>query len=1023
MVWQAKRKWSWRRQSALWNSMITLAAWRWRTQRFLLLVTGVGIAISVALIASLPLFSSVLSTAGLRGVLRAQPDSSQIISGVTLQGISSEQVASASAQVNHVIKRDMGQYLAGTPQTTLITGNWYLNHGGFTMDFYGVPIQTAQAHLQLLQGHLPAESSSSSSDIDIMLTRTAAFYMGGVDVGATIPLAVLLFTKPATNTIGAPGGPVPYVNVIKAHVAGIFQTKPGDAYWNGYTLEASPPVARLPPPPFLALTSQSALLKMLDTISQQQKAAGIFFSDRSLNFVYLSYTLNTSAITGGKLDDLISHLGNLQQDVYRAFIPGTVQGGEESNIAAVDLFGSMLHGLDTDSTLEKFRGQEQIIQTPMLILTAEITGLILFFVSTMMGALVEREQTSIAIMRSRGSSRLQICGSLLIQGLVICLLAGFAGSLLAVGLVSLVVPHFLTPATGDAFNALILDPGLVLRSLGLYTLVASAAAFFTLLLTIYLAVNSNILTQRREEARATRLPLWQRLRLDLVIVALAIAGYVLIFYLESVQQLLSAQAQTLVSAPLELLAPLLLLLAGILLFLRFFPLVARLFARLARRRRDLTIMLALTQVERAPRQPMRMALLLGLATAFALFSLVFSASQSQRTQDLATYQAVSDFSGFSASLPGTTLDNTASVLNQASSLYRQIQGVTSATIGSMANRYLFINSGTTQAYTRKTILSAVDASTFAQTALWTSQDSSQSLSDLMALLVSSRQQAVLRGVVPALVASSTWQLLGLTPGMTFHLTNEFGSPDSTVYVALAEVNHIPPVDDSTQGAILVDYQSLVAGRARYQEATRPNYVWLRTSDNPIVVNHVRLALNNPALALTSLVDRYELGNDNAVDPLVNNLLSILSIGVVAALLLAFLANLLLPLISVRLRQTHFAVLRALGTPPGQITRILAWELAIILSTALLLGLFFGLLLAFTSVPPLIFTGVIPANLADISSTAIYTLQHILPVTIVMPSSLLVALVTLLALCLLALGLMTHLAQRPLIAQSLLLDND
>ena len=164
-------------------------------------------------------------------------------------------------------------------------------------------------------------------------------------------------------------------------------------------------------------------------------------------------------------------------------------------------------------------------------------------------------------------------------------------------------------------------------------------------------------------------------------------------------------------------------------------------------------------------------------------------------------------------------------------------------------------------------------------------------------------------------------------------------------------------------------------------------------------------------------------SNNAVDPLARSLLSILSVGVVAALLLALLANLLLPLLSVRARQTSFAVLRALGAAPGQITRLLAWEMALIQGTALLLGLLFGFLLTSTSVAPLVFTGALPANLVDLSSAALYALQQIIPVSIVVPSSLLVALAVLLVLCLLAIGLMTRLARHPLLAQALLVDDD
>jgi ABC-type antimicrobial peptide transport system permease subunit len=205
--------------------------------------------------------------------------------------------------------------------------------------------------------------------------------------------------------------------------------------------------------------------------------------------------------------------------------------------------------------------------------------------------------------------------------------------------------------------------------------------------------------------------------------------------------------------------------------------------------------------------------------------------------------------------------------------------------------------------------------------------------------------------------------------------------------------------------------------------TQLNYIWLRSSDDPGALQHIRAALNTPAFVLENLMDRRQLSGGNAADPLANSLITIMSIGVAATLLLAFLANLLLPLLSVRMRQTHFAVLRALGTGPGQVTEILTVELAVVLATSLVLGLLFGAVLAFTSVPPLVFTGALPASLISISSSTIYTLQKVIPVTIVIPLSLLVALSALVLLCVFALALITRLAQRPLMAQVLRLDED
>ena len=134
------------------------------------------------------------------------------------------------------------------------------------------------------------------------------------------------------------------------------------------------------------------------------------------------------------------------------------------------------------------------------------------------------------------------------------------------------------------------------------------------------------------------------------------------------------------------------------------------------RSRGAVSMLALAQMSRNPRQTLRMTLLLALAIAFAIFTLVFSASQFQHISDMASYESGADFSG---DLPITIERLT---IQQVTALYRNIAGVKSATVGFTESG---VSSGTSLSIPIE--IRAVDARTFAQTGIWTTQDSSQSL--------------------------------------------------------------------------------------------------------------------------------------------------------------------------------------------------------------------------------------------------------------------------------------------------------
>src|SRR5260370_37720762 len=82
-------------------------------------------------------------------------------------------------------------------------------------------------------------------------------------------------------------------------------------------------------------------------------------------------------------------------------------------------------------------------------------------------------------------------------------------------------------------------------------------------------------------------------------------------------------------------------------------------------------------------------------------------------------------------------------------------------------------------------LMAVDPGTFAQTAIWTAQDSSQPLASLMAQLVAGREEANNSEVIPAIVDASAWDMLALHTGTTFSMYGDNTPTDTTRYVVVA----------------------------------------------------------------------------------------------------------------------------------------------------------------------------------------------------------------------------------------------
>lgn len=987
-------------------STVTLALWRVRRTWRLLLIAGIGILAAVALVCAVPLYSQVSMTAGLRGVLTATPDDSEIGLQATANTLSPTIVQQSYQGLNRVVQQQVGTYLLKKTDLYIQTPPLEVKapppDSGDSVALTGASIQEAAQHLRVLRGRLPQPGSSM---LEIAVTQSTAGYMKA-DIGAVLTLNFYFF------------GPFnPLLIQEPAQIVGIIAVPPGDSYWHGQNFE--PPQlgpSLSPPTAFEALMSNDGFLAVLQQMAtDQHKPDGLPFTVGEQPTLLWYYHLNTSQIGITQLDDLIGRLQVAQSQIGSGDIPGIPR----TSIGETKLIGLPLSTPQTSSTLERFRSRISVVNIPVTLLLLQVVGLILFFVGMMAGLVVERQAEVIILLRSRGASRRLIFGSFVTQSFGLVAIALVAGPLLAIIAVRLLVQFTLAPADQQALNVISNDPVRAVLGVGWFALAAALSAVVAMVFSIRGAASRNVLEMRRESARVTRRPLWQRMYLDIIAVIIALTGYFLSLYVTN-SGVVDVQTNLLISTPLALIAPIFLVIAGILLFLRFFPLLLRLVAWLTSRRSGAAPMLALAQMARAPRHAVRMVLLLALASSFASFALVFNASEVQHISTMAAYQTGADFSG-----PLSIVDYTDPIARQTG-LYRNISGVTSATLGYVTDAFPVVATYQSTSFS----IRAVDADNFAQTAIWTSQDSSQPLSALMSQLAAKRASAGAASSVPAVVDALTWQAFNLSTGAPFIL--QVGTKNIT-FTALAKVDHIPTVNDSLAsgkgndyippGGVLADYQTLASV---YNSTTgdfiAPNYVWLRTSDTPALLSKTRAALSSGTLALNTINDRRAIVASLEKDPLYLALVNVLTLGTAITILLALVGNLTASWLSARTRLINFAVLRAIGSTPRQVASVLAWEQVMVYTTALVLGAFFGALLVATIVPALVFTGV-PSYTADINSGEFYVLQHILPVQVMVPGLLVAVFVTLVVICVAAIGMMARVASKPSLGQTLRLNAD
>lgn len=1013
-----------RSRNTSFSSVLTLASWRLRRSWLLLLMVMFGMIAAVSVACAAPLFFPITTTAGLRGMLREQSTNSQINCDIDPLGLSSQVVQTIQQQITPIFQQNIGSYMSSRPQFTINSSNIdSLSPHVFGEHYFHVIstlMKDAAPHITLVQGRLPHLTSTPGSDIEILMTPNTAAGLH-LHVGSVMVLSFPFYTQ-LSEPLAFPSVN-PNTTRFRAHIVGLFTVNSRNlTYWQGrdfepYTVKIA--VGKEIIFHYSLLLPIEGLLGIYDGLAAKYHIkTPLAVSSNTLTW---TYALNPARFTSAQLNTAIDHMANLKSsfDVHFVGVQSFHSYLYDPNnpppfpyIVKVVLSGPFISIPGTPSNLELYRSRVAITGIPTMLISVQIIGLILFFVSLMTNVLVEYQADTIAILYSRGASRGQIFGALLTQSIVLGIIAVIVGVPLALLVVLFITQHILPPATRDALD--VVSTHLVSSALGTlgYAALIVLVMLFTMSFSLGHTARMDVLSIRRNASRITRLPLWQHFHLDIIVGIIALVGSIILLYLSRVGTQLSGTMQAVVVVPLALIAPLFLVIGCLLLSLRLLPLFLQWGASIAGRGRSATSMLALAQMARLPQQAIRMVLLLALAIGFTLFGLIFSASQKQHINDLAAYQVGSDFSG---NIP----TNAPQLSRQEwTKFYQTMPGVTSASVGYTSNAVVIGGQSQLQLF-----IQAVDTSTFPNTAIWPQGTSSQPLASLMTLLATKQDYGESHGLVPVIIDSEVSNTLALHVGSTFHASvsdNALLINDLSC-VVVGMVQHIPTPsalqtsDEIPTGGLLMDYQTynLIYTQTaqnlvgKVHATILPNHIWLRTRDDALA--QTRASLNREDFYLDNLQDRRALIDQQYADPLSITLIGMLNLGMVVTLLLAILGDMLVSWLSTRTRLINFSVLRALGTSPRQLASVLGWEQVLVYGIGLLLGIAFGMLLANTVVPTLL-----AHNITGAGTIPIYT---------VIPSTLLVAMVCIILLFVAVLGMMIYIVSKPSMSQTLRLNED
>lgn len=555
--------------------------------------------------------------------------------------------------------------------------------------------------------------------------------------------------------------------------------------------------------------------------------------------------------------------------------------------------------------LDEFQRRAFLLNILLFTLTVPMVAVVLYYIATSMGMVIERQRGEIALMKSRGGSTLQIIGIYLLEGLILGAVAFMLGPLIGQGVAQLI---------GSAYGFLQFAkrPPLVMMVNDQTLMYAGGAIVLALIASLLPAVSAarhSIISYKQEVARSNRMPLWQRFFIDFVLLAVSAYGYNMLRQRQSILQL--GSNETLVIDPLLLIVPSVFIFACALLFLRLFPLITAILGRIATLLRSPSIPLALKQVARTPVQYMSLVLLLILTLSLGAYSASAAHTIDQNFTDQVLYATPADLELWEA----WEYDETTNTYFAPPFQSHYVEGVIAATPFRLftATPQIGRNSPAGQ-------LLGLERLDYPSIGWWRKDFSDKPLGALM--------NALGAGDAATIVSRKFLSDNQLQMGDSYTLNVE----GAQIEFYVAEVTDNFPTLYPEKGAFWVANLDYIYDQIGIQ----PYRVWLKVDPSQKSVDIVDRILNQQ-IRVVQIKDSRVAVNQGRTDPQRTGLFGALTVGFAVAALLTVLGFFLYSFLSFERRLLQMGILRAMGFSIGQLFGLLIFEQVFLIAMGIVFG--------------------------------------------------------------------------------------
>ncbi|TQK73885.1 putative ABC transport system permease protein [Brevibacillus sp. AG162] len=605
------------------------------------------------------------------------------------------------------------------------------------------------------------------------------------------------------------------------------------------------------------------------------------------------------------------------------------------------------------SLVGKYNEQEKQFKTILWSLYIPIFIMLGLYLVMVSGLIVERQRTEIAVLGSRGASRMQIFSIYFMEIAILGLCAFLIGPVVGIQLSKIL-------GISNGFLEFVDRKGLdvtISSEVFVYAAWMVLACITLVLISVFLATRQNIVTHKQSMARMGGRAIWHRLFLDVLLLAISWYGWY------SYQNAAETAAKTSEGASaisidfLLFFVPVLFSLGFGLLLLRLYPWVLRLMSWAGRSFFPLSLHTTLVQVGRAPRQYHFLMLFVTSTVAVGMFSASMARTINQNAEERIRYQMGADIrlkAEWKSDKPEVTVfrrgNNVAEEGEEGGvekepvappvqyvepdfALYSGLPGVEHAT-------KVYVN-GLAEASFRgdpvKDItLMGIDPNEFAKTA-WMKPDLLPHHFHEYLNLIAKEPRALL-------LSRSLADKLQVVEGQTILLG--WGDSRRVEMIVYAIVDYWPGWNPatvkSTYGSRMEEQYLAVANLPFVQDKIRqePYEVWIKMKEGAsseslykgLEQEGVKLAMLNNAKQQVIQVKNsaFYLGLNGS-----------LTLGFLLSMLVTFIGYVLYWVLTLGARKLQYGVFRAMGMPFRQLLAILAWEQLLTFGVAFAIGMTAG----------------------------------------------------------------------------------